>query len=79
MVRDIVYKLEVSFDGLHGRMKASPSAGAEWKKVALSQTLKEIPRIPIAGTESGAEPGFSKYIYQQAGTIDKRTTVIYHV
>jgi len=75
MVRDIVYKLEVNFDNLSQRVKSSPSTGTMWKSQALEATIRELPRIPIAGTESGVISGFGKYIYQPQGSFDNKKTV----
>ena len=77
MVKDIVSKLEQGFDDLPSRMITSPTLGTTWKKEALDTTLNEIPRIPIAGTETGITPGFGQYIYQTRDTIDPRKTVIH--
>ena len=75
MVRDIVKKLEDSFDGLPERMRSTPGPGSLWKKQALDMTLAEIPRVPIAGTETGDFVGYGQYIYQPPEAINRRQTV----
>lgn len=62
MVSDIVARLESDFDNVSSTIKLSHGLST-WKTDALSCTLKEIPRIPIAGTELGPSPGFSTTIY----------------
>lgn len=75
MVRDIVSKLEINFEDISRRMETTPGPGTTWKSIALASTLGEIPRIPIAGTETGAIPGFGTHIYAMPATIDFSKTV----
>lgn len=75
MVKDIVEKLEQNFDNLPERMATTPSPGTKWKKEALLNTLREIPRIPIAGTETGVIRGLGEHIYQSPNFIDRTKTV----
>ena len=75
MVRGIVSRLEMNFEDVAARMKTTPGLGTTWRDDALSNTLSEIPRIPMAGTETGVIPGFGTHIYAPAGTIDFSKTV----
>ena len=63
MVSGIVAGLEGGFDNLNNTMVASPSPGVTWKGDALDQTINELPKISIAGTETGKFSGFGKSIY----------------
>jgi hypothetical protein len=75
MVRGIVSGLEQRFEGVDEKMATTPSAGTEWKGLALAATLSEIPRIPIAGTETGISTGFGDKIYAKSAEIDVSQTV----
>jgi hypothetical protein len=75
MVRDIVHGLEERFDGIASMMATTPGVGSEWKSSALSTTLGEIPRIPIAGTETGTTSGFGEHLYTPAASFDMSKTV----
>lgn len=63
LVSGIVAGLEGKFDGVDSRMACSPGPGVTWKSDALSATLREIPRLPLSGNETGAFAGFGKDIY----------------
>jgi len=63
MVRSIVGELESRFDGIDDKLTTSPSLGTSWQADALNNTLKEIPKVPITGTETGSVSGFGKHIY----------------
>ena len=63
LVSDIVQKLEVNFDGLKEKMKASPSPGTQWKHDAFNTTISEIPKLAETGWESGKYTGYGEYIY----------------
>lgn len=74
MVSDIVARLESDFDNVSSTIKLSHGLST-WKADALSCTLKEIPRIPIAGTELGPSPGFSTTIYAPTEELSLTKTV----
>jgi hypothetical protein len=63
MVQGIVSSLENDFDNIHETLKMPATDGATWKSEALNQTLRELPRIPLAGVETGISPGFSQTLY----------------
>ena len=63
MVSPIVAKLECTFDDMDKRMMTSPSPGSTWKGEAFDITVKELPKIPLAGTETGTYTGFGEQIY----------------
>jgi hypothetical protein len=63
MVRDVVKGLEDKFDGVSERMHCTPGLGTVWKDNAFNTTIKELPRIPISGTESGITTGFGTHLY----------------
>ena len=75
MVRGVVAGLESRFEGLDTKMATSPGLGTLWKTMALDNTVQEIPRIPIAGTETGATTGFGDKIYVPAGEFNLSQTV----
>ncbi len=75
MVRDIVAKLEVRFDDIDKTLASRPFLDNAWKSEALASTMKEIPRIPIAGTETGLFSGFGSTIYVAEGEFDMSKTV----
>ena len=62
-VSPIVAKLEGTFDDMDKRMMTSPGPGNTWKGEAFNTTIKELPRIPLAGTETGRYTGFGERIY----------------
>mmetsp|Transcript_10906 Transcript_10906/g.16621 ORF Transcript_10906/g.16621 Transcript_10906/m.16621 type:complete len:700 (+) Transcript_10906:130-2229(+) len=66
MVQDIVGGLEKRFDEIGGTIKISHESANTWKTDALQMTLSEVPRIPVAGVETGVSPGFSQTIYVSA-------------
>lgn len=63
MVSGIVAGLEGGFDSLSNTMVASPSPGVTWKGDALDQTINELPKISVAGTETGKFNGLGTKIY----------------
>ena len=63
MVSGIVKTLEDKFDDVHTRMMTSPSPGQTWKGDALANTVRELPKIPMAGTETGKITGLGSSIY----------------
>ena len=75
MVKDIVGGLEKRFADIGTKMQASPGLDASWKSEALNNTLREIPRIPISGAESGRFTGFGKHLYVKAEDLDFSKTV----
>ena len=75
MVRNIVAGLEKRFEGIESKMMSSPSLGNSWKIEALSNTLNEIPRIPITGNESGSHKGYGSHIYVVPEDFDLSKTV----
>ena len=75
MVSGIVENLEKNFDDISDTMKSSCSAGTAWKQHSLDATLREIPRIPIAGTETGLQFGFGDHIYTD-GPVDNLATTV---
>jgi len=75
MVRDVVSGLEEKFDDLDERMLTVPGLGTEWKTASLESTIREIPQIPLAGTETGLTKGFAEYIYCESGSFDPSQTV----
>lgn len=67
MVSPIVANLENNFDNIKQRMVTKPSLDHEvWKKEALGATLKELPKIPLAGTETGTVSGFGDKLYVES-------------
>ena len=75
MVRGVVAGLETRFEGLDTKMATSPGLGTLWKTLALDHTIQEIPRIPFAGTETGATTGFGDKIYVPPGELNLSQTV----
>lgn len=63
MVSGIVGGLEKNFDDISQRMLCSTSVGSAWKAASLEATIREIPKIPLAGTETGLHFGFGDDIY----------------
>lgn len=63
MVRSIVVDLENRFDGIESKMMTTPGIGTSWQAEALNNTLNEIPKIAIIGTETGSFSGFGKHMY----------------
>lgn len=59
----IVRQLENAFDTINTKISNSPSPGTTWKSEALSSTIKELPKIMPAGTETGEFTGLGKNIY----------------
>jgi len=75
MVRDIVAKLENSFDDFKERTQGTTGLGKEWKTEALNTTLGEVPRIPISGAETGPVTGFGSTLYMEQKDIDLGSTL----
>jgi len=75
MVKGIVAKLESKFDTFKVDSQGKPGLGLEWRKDALDKTLKEVPRIPICGAETGPCTGFGETLYQNPEDIDLSATV----
>lgn len=73
MVSGIVGGLEKNFDDISDRLLSSTSAGSAWKATSLEATLREIPKIPLAGTETGLHFGFGDSIYTD-GPVDNLAT-----
>lgn len=65
LTREIVEKLERRFDKIDSMMKTSPSPGTTWRNDAYETTLREIPKIPISGSETGlvSNLGYMQKIY----------------
>ena len=63
MVRDIVQKLEGDFDDISKKMTTAPFFDGTWKTEALENTIREIPRIPISGCETGVFNGLGTHLY----------------
>ena len=63
MVSGIVGSLEKKFDNIKDKMRSTSGVGTEWKEISLTNTISEIPRIPIAGTETGGFNGYASKIY----------------
>jgi hypothetical protein len=63
MVRDIVVELKLHFDDISMKMKTTYGARSIWRDEAMNSTLNEIPRIELAGTESGIFSGYGESIY----------------
>lgn len=75
LVSGIVAGLEDRFEGIADKMTCTPSPGKTWKSDALSTTLKEIPRIPLSGTETGNFGGFGTHIYTAPENLMSFTTL----
>lgn len=75
MVSGIVGGLEKNFDDISDRLLSSTSPGTAWKTESLAMTLKEIPKIPLVGTETGLQFGFGESIYTD-GPLDLSATVL---
>lgn len=75
LVSGIVGSLEKDFDGISGRMTCAPSAGTAWKTASLETTLREIPKIPLSGTETGMNFGFGDSIYTKDAVDNLASTV----
>ena len=65
LTKNIVEMLENKFDKINSMMKTSPSPGTTWKSDAYNATLREIPKIPISGSETGliSTVGYMQKIY----------------
>ena len=76
MVSHIVLGLEKKFNNVRTKMATSPSPGNTWKGNALSTTLGELPKISMAGTETGVITGFGESLYsdQTADTLKQTST-----
>lgn len=74
-VSGIVRGLEQRFDTIASSMHISPSFDSTWKKTSLDATIRELPKIPISGTETGLVTGFAEQLYV---TMDDtlRTTMV---
>ena len=66
MVRGIVGTLENGFDNIHSTLRLEQGQARTWKEEALTATLNELPRIPLAGVETGISPGLSHTIYVES-------------
>lgn len=75
MVKGVVADLENRFEGLDTKMLTSPSLGTAWKTESLDATKTELPRIPRAGTETGAITGFGDTLYVDRSDFDMSKTV----
>ncbi len=75
LVKEIVSGLEVRFDGICDRMHTLPSCGSEWKEKAFSSTLREIPRIPISGSECGNLTGLGEHLYIEPDLLKTQKTL----
>jgi hypothetical protein len=62
-VSGIVRGLEDRFDNIASSMHISPSFDSTWKKTSLDTTIRELPKIPLSGTETGLVTGFAEQLY----------------
>ena len=79
MVRGIVKNLEDCFDGMksevYSRIAKGPGLEPSWKTDSLNSTLRELPKIPITGLETGSYSGFGKHLYVNPEDLDYSKTV----
>lgn len=71
MVSGIVRGLENKFGDVSTRMMTSPSPGKTWKGDALTNTIRELPKIALSGMETGKVTGLGDSIYS---SLDAATT-----
>ena len=75
MVSHIVAGLEKKFNNVRTRMATSPSPGNTWKGDALTNTISELPKISMSGTETGQVTGFGDSLYSEtAADLLKQTS-----
>lgn len=76
MVSGIVGGLESNFDNIADKLKNTTGPGISWKETSLASTLKELPKIPVAGTETGLNFGFGEHLYTSdpSSTLAKTVT-----
>lgn len=79
MVRDIVAKLEEKFDHIDKTLATSPTLDPAWKTSALENTIREIPRLPVCGAETGVFSGFGTHIYVPPEEFDMSLTLPAHM
>ena len=75
MVRSIVLKLEENFNDIDKKMQTVPYFDGTWKTLALENTIREIPRIPISGVETGVFSGLGTHLYVNKDEFDMSKTV----
>ena len=75
MVKDIVQKMEVDFANIDKRLSTTPYLDGTWKSEALENTIREIPRIPISGTETGVFSGYGSHLYVPQDDFNMTKTV----
>ncbi len=78
MVCDVVKELEGTFDKLPERMCIKSSLSAKWRDESMRMTKKELPLIPLCGTETGDNKGLGAALYVDTDTteyFDSRSTL----
>jgi hypothetical protein len=63
MVKDIVQQMEQSFADIDKKLACTPFLDGAWKTVSLENTIRDIPRIPISGMETGVFAGLGSQLY----------------
>ncbi len=76
MVSGIVKGLETNFDTIADKLACTTSAGTAWKSESLAMTVKELPKIPVAGTETGQYFGLGEQLYSEGPASSLAQTVV---